>query len=73
MTKQIKIQIYPDGRIQADIAGIKGKKCTDYIQILEEILNAEAVESSYTPEYYQTEEVNLEEIEQQRLRGQQGT
>lgn len=68
MTKQIKIQIYPDGRVQADIAGIKGKKCTDYIRILEEILDAEAVDSSYTPEYHQTEE-----IEQQRLRGQQGT
>lgn len=73
MTKQIKIQIYPDGRIQADIAGVKGKKCTDYIRILEEILDAEAVDSSYTAEYYQTEEVKLEEIEQQRLRGQHGT
>lgn len=73
MTKQIKIQIYPDGRVQADIAGVKGKKCTDYIRILEEILDAEAVDSSYTPEYYQTEEAMVEEIEQQRLRGQQGT
>jgi hypothetical protein len=71
MTKQIKIQIYPDGRVQADIAGIKGMKCTDYIRILEEILDAEAVDSSYTPEYFQTEEVELEEIEQQRLHGQQ--
>lgn len=70
MAKQIKIQIFPDGRVQADIEGIKGKKCTDYIQILEEILDAEAIDSSYTPEYFQSENISVEQIEQQELRGQ---
>ena len=72
MAKRIKLQIFSDGRIQADIQGIKGKKCTDYIHILEEILDAEAVDSSYTPEYYESNVVNVEEAEQQRLRNQQG-
>jgi hypothetical protein len=72
MTKRIKLQIFSDGRIQADIEGIKGKKCTDYIRILEEILDAETVDSSYTPEYYESNVVTVEETEQQRLRSQQG-
>ena len=67
MAKRIKIQVFPDGRIQADIQGIKGKKCTDYIRVLEEILEAEAVDSAYTPEYYEPEKVILDEVEQERL------
>jgi len=61
--KKIKIRIYPDGRIQADIAGIKGKTCTNYIKILEEILNAETIDSNYTPEYYEPEMLLLEQQE----------
>jgi len=72
MAKRIKLQIFSDGRIQADIEGIKGKKCTNYIRILEEILDAEAVDSSYTPEYCESNVVTVEETEQQRLRSQQG-
>lgn len=65
MTKRIKVQLYQDGSVQVDIQGIKGKKCTEYIQILEELLEAEAVDSNYTEEYYEdelvveTEKLNL--------------
>jgi hypothetical protein len=58
MHKQIKIRIFPDGHIQAEIEGIKGKKCTDYINIIEEILQAEVIDSDYTPEYYDSEVVS---------------
>jgi hypothetical protein len=59
MSKKIQLRIFPDGRVQAEVHGIKGKACTDYIEILEEVLNAEVYESSYTPEYYENQEVWL--------------
>lgn len=57
MEKRIQINIFPDGTIQAETKGIKGEKCTDYILILEEILQAEAIEAEYTEEFYETEQV----------------
>jgi len=57
--KQVKIYIRPDGLVQAETLGIKGKACTDYIKVLEELLDAEAVESSYTPEYYEAERLTV--------------
>ncbi len=70
MSKQVRIQIFPDGRVQAEVQGIKGKACTDYISILEEILSAETFSSSYTPEYYQEQEVELDLQHQQTLYGE---
>ncbi|WP_043930621.1 DUF2997 domain-containing protein [Bacillus sp. EB01] len=63
MPKQLKVQIFSDGQIQAEVLGIKGKKCTDYIKILEELLEAEVVDSEYTSEYYEKEQVELEGTE----------
>ncbi len=57
MKKRIRIEIFSDGTIQAETQGIKGKKCLDYIKILDEILEAETVDSQHTPEYYQKEKV----------------
>jgi hypothetical protein len=61
MSKQLRIQIFQDGQIQAEVLGVKGKKCTDYITLLEELLEAEIIESEYTSEFYETEEVQLDE------------
>ena len=70
MTKRIRVQIFPDGRIQAETQGIKGRSCTEYIKILEEILEAEAVESAYTAEYYASEEASVEAVQEQDLQEQ---
>ena len=35
--KQLKIKLLPNGQIQMETVGIKGKKCLDYIPFLEEI------------------------------------
>lgn len=70
MSKQVRIQIFPDGRVQAEVQGIKGKACTDYVNIMEEILNAEALSSSYTPEYYEEQEVEVELQQEQTIRGE---
>ncbi len=60
MKQQIQIRIYPNGQIEAKTLGIKGKKCTDYINVLEEALQARTVESAYTDEYYQKEEITVQ-------------
>lgn len=57
MTKRVQLRIFPDGRVQAEVQGIKGKACTSYISILEELVKAEAVDSSYTLEYFEKETV----------------
>lgn len=61
MSKKLKIRIFPDGKVQAETEGIKGKKCIDYINILEDLLEAKTVDSDYTEEYYQKEKVNIEQ------------
>ena len=58
MTKRVQLRIFPDGRVQAEVQGIKGKACTSYISSLEELVKAEAVDSSYTPEYFEKEIVH---------------
>jgi hypothetical protein len=55
--KQIKLKIFPDGQVQAEVLGFRGKKCADYISILEQMLDAEAIDSERTPEYYLEETV----------------
>lgn len=55
ITKRINIRIFPDGKIQAEVKGIKGKKCTDYIEVIQEILQARIEDSDYTKEYYEKE------------------
>lgn len=54
---EINIRIYPDGKIEAEVNGVKGKKCTNYIKILEELLEAKTFDSNYTKEYFELEEV----------------
>lgn len=46
------MRIFPDGQIQALVMGIPGKKCTDYISVLEALLDAEVIDSEPTSEYY---------------------
>ncbi|WP_172195825.1 MULTISPECIES: DUF2997 domain-containing protein [Saccharibacillus] len=56
MDEKLLIRIFADGRIQAETKGIKGEKCTDMIPLLEELLQAEAIEAEYTSEFYETEQ-----------------
>ncbi|MEL7671504.1 DUF2997 domain-containing protein [Methanobacterium sp.] len=69
MKKSIKIEIFSDGTIQAETQGIKGKKCTDYIKILEEILESKITDSDYTPEYNEKENVRNRNIQKQMVNG----
>lgn len=53
----MEVTIGVDGSIQARTIGLKGKKCLQTISELEDLLDAQTVDSSYTNEFY-------EEIEQ---------
>lgn len=53
--KQIQIKIYPNGEIQAETLGIKGRKCMQYIPMIEKLTNAVVTDSDFTPEYLETE------------------
>ena len=55
MAKQIKIRIYPDGKIESQTQNIKGKACLKYIQPLEQLLEAQVIDSQFTSEYYENE------------------
>ncbi|WP_252214223.1 DUF2997 domain-containing protein [Clostridium sp. VAP41] len=69
MGKKIQLRIYPDGTIQANVEGVKGKKCTNYIKIIEDILVAEVIDSEYTPEYYESEKIEINEEDTIKLNG----
>ena len=62
MGKQIKIRIYPDGKIESQTVNIKGKSCLKYIQPLESLLEAKIVDSEFTNEYYEVNNM-IEETE----------
>ena len=57
MMKQIQIRIFPDGKVQGETKGIKGRACLDYVDVLEKLTGARAVDSDYTGEYYEADNV----------------
>ncbi len=63
--KQIQIRIYPNGHIEAETHGIKGKQCLNYINKIEQMANARIDDSDFTKEYYETEEQLVVEQEQE--------
>jgi hypothetical protein len=62
--KQIKLQIFPDGQVKADVVGFRGKKCADYISVLEQLLDAETIDSEWTSEYHLEESLLSTDINQ---------
>ncbi len=68
MSKQIRLSISPDGQVYAEVLGFRGKKCADYISVLEDLLDAEAIDSERAPEYYleESEVVNAQLLQKNR-------
>jgi hypothetical protein len=52
MSPRIAVTINRDGSIKAETLGIKGKTCLDYVPLLEELLDAETVQSAFTADYH---------------------
>ena len=55
--KQLKIRIFSNGMVQTETEGIKGRACLNYVKVLEQLTGARAVDSDYTAEYYEQENV----------------
>lgn len=53
--KKLIIKINKDGSINAETQGIKGSKCMDYIKVVENLLEAETVDSEYTKEFFESD------------------
>lgn len=55
MSKKMKIKLLPNGEIQMETIGVKGKKCLDYIEILKKLVDVKIADTKFTHEYYETE------------------
>ena len=56
MAKQMKIRVYPNGKIESETVGIKGKSCLNYIKEVENLTGAKTIKSEFTNEYNETEQ-----------------
>ncbi len=59
--KKLKIKLMPNGEIQMETHGVKGKKCLDYIEVLKKLVNVKISDTKLTKEYYETENEITEE------------
>ena len=55
--KKLKIKLLPNGEIQMETQGVKGKKCLDYIEVLKKLVKVNVADTQLTQEYYETENV----------------
>ena len=53
--KKLKIKLMPNGEIQMETMGIKGKKCLDYIEVLKKLVDVKITKTQLSQEYYETE------------------
>lgn len=68
--KKLQIRIYPNGQVEAETKGIKGKACLNYISIMEQLTGAKTVDSEFTPEYRESEVLLTEDtVEEVGLHG----
>jgi hypothetical protein len=68
---QIKLRIYPDGRVEAEIDGIPGSGCTKFIPLVEQLVGGETIDSQRTENYFVDEAVDSQAIKTDatRLKG----
>lgn len=63
--KQIKMRILPNGEIEAETKGMKGKTCLKYIAEIERMANAVTQDSEFTKEYLETDELENMNLDQE--------
>ena len=65
IVKEIQIRIFPDGKMQAETIGMKGKTCLKYIGEIEKLVDGTVTDSDFTGEYLETEESFYDSVEQE--------
>jgi hypothetical protein len=68
---KIKLRIFPDGRVEAEIDGIAGSGCTNFIPLVEQLVGGETIDSKRTENYFLNGVIDTEpsEIETARVKG----
>ena len=61
--KKMKIKLLPNGEIQMETVGVKGKKCLDYIDVLKKLVDVKITDTQLSQEYYETEVLENENNE----------
>ena len=61
--KKHKIKLLPNGEIQMETVGVKGKKCLDYIDVLKKLVDVKITDTQLSQEYYETEVLENENNE----------
>lgn len=68
--QRISVRIARDGQVSAETHGMTGTDCLPYINVLEELLEAQAVDSRHTQEFHEHGTVSTHVREEQRLEDQ---
>lgn len=55
-SRQIQIQLHPDGSITGETIGMKGTSCLSALALLEALLDATISDSEFTKEFYESEQ-----------------
>ena len=55
MAKKLVIKLLPNGEVQMETKGVKGKKCLEYIPFLEKLADVKVKSQEFTSEYYEEE------------------
>ena len=55
MSKKLKIRLLPNGEIQMETVGVKGKECLDYIKLLQKLVDVKITKTELKDEYYETD------------------
>ena len=65
MTKKLKIRLRPNGEIEMETVGVKGKECLDYIKLLQKLTEVKISKTELKDEKYETETqiINCENAE----------
>jgi len=63
--QELEIAITPDGRLSVEVHGVKGPRCLELTEELEEALGGEIVERRHTFEY---DQVPVSDRDRDRLR-----
>lgn len=63
--KCIQVKLKPDGSMEFETHGVKGKQCLKYMEIFTEMLHAQITDSAFTKEYYEAESTVESQISEQ--------
>ena len=62
-SRQVQIQLHPDGSITGETIGMKGTSCLSALALLEALLDAAVSDSEFTKEFYEQEQDALTAVE----------